>query len=712
MAKKRPTLDFTRIAPEGIVPRFEPAPDQRLDAPPVLSADLEIVDAPAVEMGPGPSPSSTHGTAWLRSTARHSFSSQPTPEAAAPESALTPPTPEQLPRPTAEPPLPPAVLQRAPRLKESGGGLVWAVACVVSAVWAAAPIAYAFGYRQNVAPLQNDPMAMTVFALLAVGPLALIWIAAYLMRQGQKLTGEIRRTRDLAQTMVGPAALAAAEAGTAVEAIRYQIEAASASASEARETMLALRQALAEETERLAAAAASAERTSRDLAETLGRQRDALGALSGELDARSAAVADSISMQARMVAEASDLAETQLREAEATLTARAADLAAAAGEASDAARVAGEDLARQVARLETAGVGVGDQMRLVEAGLSQQRASLVTVSHAIRADQEDFAAQAETRAAQLSEFMAQATMSASDLGDTAARGGEALRNLIGEAAAQMTALLETAASEREALAGESQNALNLLSDAAAGERVSMERDLRESIDRLTQAAVEARLAAEGHAGAAQARVDQLSEAAFAAHQKADAIFQSRLDEARDLIESSAQMVEQAGAQTAAKLEQGAASAKATLAELQALLADLEARTQSLPQQARAQTEEVKAAVDKGMADLMESARHTAEETQAIDSAFQERVRRNYDMLTDAVKLMGVVAGAAATPTPAPVTPPPASLRSREISGEAVSREAGLRPRLRLTPTATDEEFRSVFEAAGGRAPPEAAPEGD
>jgi hypothetical protein len=31
-------------------------------------------------------------------------------------------------------------------------------------------------------------------------------------------------------------------------------------------------------------------------------------------------------------------------------------------------------------------------------------------------------------------------------------------------------------------------------------------------------------------------------------------------------------------------------------------------------------------------------------------------------------------------------------------------DLGLRPRLKLTPTATDEEFREVFETAGGRAP--------
>mgnify|MGYP000078232826 CR=1 FL=1 len=44
------------------------------------------------------------------------------------------------------------------------------------------------------------------------------------------------------------------------------------------------------------------------------------------------------------------------------------------------------------------------------------------------------------------------------------------------------------------------------------------------------------------------------------------------------------------------------------------------------------------------------------------------------------------------PAPAPFTPPPANEPD----------ELSLRPRLRLTPTATDDEFRSVFDAAGGR----------
>ena len=127
---------------------------------------------------------------------------------------------------------------------------------------------------------------------------------------------------------------------------------------------------------------------------------------------------------------------------------------------------------------------------------------------------------------------------------------------------------------------------------------------------------------------------------------------------------------------------------------------------------------------------MASARQAAEETRNIDAAFQERVRRNYDMLSEAVRLMGVVAAtgassgdrtrtrpatpppgeepasAAAAPPPAgaqppqPVRPPPAA----QPAAEAPPAEAGMRPRLKLTPTATDEEFKEVFEAAGGREP--------
>jgi hypothetical protein len=689
--KPRSPFDFSRVSQELAASRqaaetaVQGGLDSAPEAPPAVEAELDIFQAPPIiEMA---------------------------------SEDVAPPTPALNAEPSAEPPLPPAVVTRAEKVKEPSGAPIWIGAFLVSALWAVAPVAFALGWRWKIEPLGEDPLALGLFAVLAVGPAALVFVGAYALVEGRKLAAEVRHARDTTSRLLGPAAMAAAETGSVIDSVRLQIDSAAGAAHEARETMLALSQAMAEETERLAEAAARSARTAGELSTTLGRERDQLGELSTQLDARATAVADSITSQARMVAEASDLAETQLREAEAALAARAADLAAAAGEASDAARVAGEDLARQVARLETAGIGVGDQMRLVEEGLTQQRAGLVTVAHALRADQEDFAALAESRTAQLSAFMLQATEGATNLGDQAAKGAEALRQLIADAAERFEALTDHARNERDVLEQEAAQVVTLIGQAAARERDGLEEDLKGAIERLGSAAHAARVAAEGNAQAASDRVDQLSEAAFAAHQKADAIFDARLTEARDLIEQSAQMVEQAGAATAQKLEQGAAVAREALGELERMLGEVDARAARLPDAARARVEEVRVSVEQSMDDLLAAARRAAEETQTIDATFQERVRRNYDMLSEAVKVMGVVAGAAgnAAPTLAAASRTQraeAAVVAAEAASAATSKAAGLRPRLKLTPTATDEEFRSVFETAGGRTPPPAPEPGE
>jgi hypothetical protein len=667
------------------------------------------------------------------------------------------------------------------------GWPIYLIALAVSVLWALAPIAYALGYRNRVEPLQNDAFALAVFALLAVGPAAFVFGAAYMIRQGQKLAAEARRAKAMAETMLSPALSAAARAGDVVSGVREEIIRAGAAADQARETLLALRRALAEEGERLVEATQTSLRTAQELSGVLGRERSEMGALATTLDSQATRVADAITQQARMVAEASELAETQLREAEAALSARAADLVAAAGEAGDAARTAGEDLVRHIARLETAGVGVSEQIRAVEGGLSEQRAALITLTHALRADHETFATEAEAHAAKLSEFITQARLSAVEMSDRAAKGGEALKALMADAAEQFRELAETARAEREEFGQSTLHSLEAVSQAAAQERSHLEMQTRAAIQDLHRAAEETREAAARHAAMAREQVDQLSEAAFAAGQKANQVFEARLEEARALVEQSSSMVEQAGAATARKLDEGAAAARATLTELENMLADLEERARAMPAAARTQAEQVRATVTRGMEELTQHARRTAAEAQAIDAAFQERVRRNFDMLSEAVRLMGTVA-AAAPAGPLPASPPAsqslagsqdvssASLLTRgpspltaaarpsfqasyrapvlqpsapELEAPPAAREEvedfepgpsvagpepteleledraapdapetptppaakglaerlGLRPRLKLTPTATDEEFSSIFEAAGG--PPQA-----
>jgi hypothetical protein len=139
---------------------------------------------------------------------------------------------------------------------------------------------------------------------------------------------------------------------------------------------------------------------------------------------------------------------------------------------------------------------------------------------------------------------------------------------------------------------------------------------------------------------------------------------------------------------------------------------------------------------RGLEELTAQARRTVEEAQAIDEAFQERARRNFEMLREAVRLMGSAATLPLEP-PAerassalasrPIRPRPMAVRAEapalpepELPADEVElelaledlmepapvrapspKDPGLRPRLKLTPTATDEEFSAVFEAAGG-----------
>ncbi|MDE2488077.1 MAG: polar localization protein TipN, partial [Alphaproteobacteria bacterium] len=534
----------------------------------------------------------------------------------------------------------------AEKLEAPAGWPIYLIALAVSVLWALAPIAYAVGYRKGVAPLTNDVFALAVFALLAIGPAVFVWGAAYMIRQGQKLAFEARRAKAMAEAMLTPALAAAARAGDVVQGVREEITRAGAAADEAREGLTALRDALALETERLSETTARSVRTAQELTGALGRERSEMGQLAETLDAQAAKVADAIASHARMVSDAAELADTQLREADAQLSARAADLAAAAHEAGDAARTAGEDLVRHIARLETAGVGVSEQVKAVETGLSEQRAALTTLASALRSDHETFAKEAEAHSAQLGEFIAQARLSAVEMSDRAAKGGDALKTLMAEAAARFRDLAETARAEREEFGQSTLHSLEAVSEAAAEQRRQLEAQTRAAISALGRAAEETREAAAQHAKTAREQVDQLSEAAFAAGQKANQVFEARLEEAKALVEQSARMVDEAGAATARKLEAGAAAARESLQELSAMLAEIEARAQRLPVSARAQTEEVRAAVLHGMDELMAHAHRTAEEAQAIDAAFQERVRRNFEMLSEAVRLMGAATAAA------------------------------------------------------------------
>ncbi len=603
-----------------------------------------------------------------------------------------------------EAPAAPARVQRREDPPPSGR-YAYLVAGVASALWVGGVAAW-LAFEVGSGAVELEPLRLAVYALIALAPAGMAIMLAHAVRQGAGLAAETRRARQLSEALVAPTALAARQTGEVLHSLRDDIDQASLAAERARNDMALLREALSQETTRLNEAAETAGRTARRLAEQLGGERDKMQGLATLMESQASGVIDAVERQSRMVEDASDLAQTQLREAEAALAARAADLAAAAGEAQDAARVAADDLARQTLRLENAGSGVAEQIQSVEEGLGQQRAALVTAAYALRTDQEDFSAQVESQRAQLSEQLSATRAAAGELGETSTRTTETIKDLVEATTDQFRALVEMSQREADGFDAATKLALDRFEALAAEARDALVEETRLALSALQATAEEARAAASRAAEQAQARADRLGEALFEAAQKADQAADARVDTARKIVIETGGLVEQAGDRALERLDSTVERMAAALAQIDETIGELDDRAARLPEEAQKRVEAVRTSVEEGLAALAAASRKAAADTEALDAGFQERVRRNYDMLTEAVRLMGVVSGdtpALRRREPVPASPPgPVEVeggRSRAANPEQ-SRAFGLRGRLKLEPMASGESPAPPGERLG------------
>ena len=570
------------------------------------------------------------------------------------------------------------------------GRHAYLVAGVASALWVGGVAAW-LAFEVGSGAVELEPLRLAVYALIALAPAGMAIMLAHAVRQGAGLAAETRRARELSEALIAPTALAAQQTGAVLHSLRNDIDQASLAAERARTDMALLREALSQETTRLNEAAETAARTARRLVEHLGGERDKMQSLASQLDTQASGVVEAVERQSRMVVDASDLAQTQLREAEAALAARAADLAAAANEAQDAARVAADDLARQTLRLENAGTGVAEQIQSVEEGLGQQRAALVTAAYALRTDQEDFSAQVESQRAQLSEQLSATRTAAGELGDTSTRTTETIKDLVEAATDQFRALVEMSQREADGFDAATKLALDRFEALAAEARDALVEETRLALSALHATADESRALATHAAEQAQVRADRLGEALFDAAQKADQAADARVDTARKIVIETSGLVDQAGDRALERLESTVERMNAALAQIDESIGDLDDRAARLPAEAQKRVEAIRTSVEDGLAALAAASQKAAADTEALDAGFQERVRRNYDMLTEAVRLMGVVSGDSPAlkrrePLQA-ITPGPVEAnRERPRPAKAEEPRAfGLRGRLKLEP---------------------------
>lgn len=697
----RPPLNLTD--PESDAPETEP-----LAASDAAEAPNDALSTSGTPLDPLPqTPSRPMSERQRRRLAeQQALAEQRAAEAEKTERALSP-FAESIDAPpaTITPASPPAKTSGKRRSKVSTSDSrinVYLMAALASALWIGG-LASWFAYELGSGMMELDPLRLAVYALILLAPVGLFVILAHAVRQGAGLAREARRAREMADAMVAPTALAASQAGHVLNTLREDIDRAAQSAERARDDLASLREALVKESDLLNKAAELAGGAARRISEQLSGEREQMSVLSGKLEGQASAVVETVERQSRMVADASDLAQTQLREAEAALAARAADLAAAANEAQEAARTAADDLARQTLRLETAGSGVAEQIQSVEEGLGQQRAALVTAAYALRTDQEDFSAQIESQRAQLLDHLSQTRAAAEDIDQRGEQAAAAIKGQVDAVIDQFKALIEMSQREADGFDHATKLSLDRFESLAAEARDILLEETRRSLEALQATADEQRAAAQAAIEQAQIRADRLGESLFDAAQKADAAAEARIEGVRRIVDQTADMVDLTGQKLVDRLQAALHQVADAMASVEQKVAEMDQRAARLPEEARARVDSVRAAVEDGLGALTAASRKAAEDTEALDAGFQDRVRRNYEMLTEAVRLMGVVSGEggarrrqttpASAPVPAPheTAPPleparPAPTAPGLVSGLA----SGLGLRGRLRPEAPEE----------------------
>ena len=608
---------------------------------------------------------------------------------------------------------------KKPTKAKSKGGWTFVFASLISALWIGSLVAFVLGFQSRIGPFDFDPFIISIFSLIALGPIGFVFFAAHALNQGARLGDETRRTQTLADHMITPAAIAIGDTGVLLTGIRAEIDAATAAAKLAREEMGVLGRVLADETKRLVEAAANSAKTAGEIGTALGQERQALTAMTKTLDDQLARINEAVSRQARMVIDAAEVADAQIRGAETALATRTSDLSAAANEAAATARSAGEDIGKQVERLKDAGVNFNQQVKVVQDDLAKQVTMLNETASSLRAEHEQLDNALITRRGQLSDLISQSRDSAIAVDQTAREAALQIERMSQISKERADELNDAARSHRSALASAAIESLGVITDASARHKELLVQQTQELVEAMNLAAAQAQNGAQAQIAAARGHLEKMSEAAFGAGQQAEAMFTARLADARTLIEQSVRLAEEAGARSAEQLSRNLGSTRDAVNQFADLLADFEHRIGALPNEAARQaqfaSERLAEGVASGIAYIANAAKNAAEETLAVDAQFQDRVRRNYQALGEAVRELEQVAsvtkatiaaqvaakGAAAqaylepsTSVQRPVPPLPAPSEPARSETE--------RQRLRLTPTEGDSELSSVFDQTNPR----------
>jgi hypothetical protein len=246
-------------------------------------------------------------------------------------------------------------------------------------------------------------------------------------------------------------------------------------------------------------------------------------------------------------------------------------------------------------------VNFNEQVHFVQDGLAKQVSVLNDAALGLRNDQEQLDAALVTRRSQLSDLISQSREAADAVDQTAREAGQQIERLSQISKERAEELNEAARSHRSALASAAIESLGAITDASGRHKDLLLQQTQHLVDAMNMAAEQAQNSAQAQITAANSHLAQMSEAAFGASQQAEAMFAARLEDARNLIEQSVRLTEEAGARSAEQLSRNLGSTRDAVNQFADLLADFEHRIGTLPNEAARQAQAASERLAEGIA---------------------------------------------------------------------------------------------------------------
>jgi hypothetical protein len=354
------------------------------------------------------------------------------------------------------------------------------------------------------------------------------------------------------------------------------------------------------------------------------------------------------------MAELTTQAQNSTQLASQNIDERAAKLALAADSLVDKSTQASDVAAGAAQRLDVAAQRAVDAITQLDQAAGRGEAALARAH--------DLMVLARLRADEAVGSVGSAVTSLHDAATSATETARVVSETIqSEAAASRDAGLATVEEIRAATVANAQVVTEALRKEAEAARLAGTETLaalQASAEAVRFAAEEARQQSSQQMADNQRNMDNVRQTAFEAGKEADAFMQTRLTDARALIEQSAGLLDETGNKIQERFSKLAAACADQARAVEDLLDTLDRRLANLPQEATARAEAIESALNETLTRLTDAGRKAADETAALDSAFQDRLRDSYSALGEVVQRLGGLSGVLAVPAPVQTVVPP------------------------------------------------------